>query len=318
MKKIKNHQEKYYQKLKAVKFTAVLLIPVTAILFVLELTGISEKIYQDCAAVFGFEEFSQKADSDPLSVHFIDVGTGDSILICCEGKNILIDTGSPSLNGKTTQYLKHKNIQKIDIFIATHMDSDHIGDFKSIAENFIIHEIWFSQESINPENKQSKYEKALLNIIKENQVNIFYPEAKTYNFAQFSIDVFPPSKKYEEENDNSLVIKLNYQEISFLFTGDAGFSAEEDLIQSGRNIQSDILKVGHHGSKTATSEKFLNAVSPKYAVISAGEDNPYLPNKEVVQRLKNKNIEILRTDFEGCVIIAWDSKNIHIFSEKYE
>lgn len=311
-------KESLYNKFNSIRVGALIVLHIFFILVILYLAGFSEIIFRESSLIFGFDEFSKKADSYPLSVHFIDVGNGDSILICFEEKTILIDTGDFSLDGKSKEYIEHKGIEKIDIFIATHMDSDHIGDFESIAENFQIGEVWLSENSINiPENKGSA-EKSFFEIIKSKNIKTFYPKSESCKLGELVIDTFPPQRKYSEENDNSLVVRINYKNISYLLTGDAGTAAEKDMILSGRDIHSDILKLGHHGSKTATSEEFLKSVSPKYAVVSVGDDNKYLPNRDTIERTENFGAKILRTDIDGSIIIASDGINIKTFLENEE
>lgn len=314
MKKIEKH--KITKTKIAVIFLSIVTILVSLLINSNLFFGISSKtIY----SFFGINEFSSKSDSYPLSVHFIDVGCGDSILIKCGDKTALIDTGSFSYNGKAKYYLEHCGVEKLDLFIATHTDSDHIGDFSSIADNFKISELWISEFCISNNTERTNSEITFFNKIEEKNIKVFYPNTDTsYFLGEAELKVLSPSKKYDAQNDNSLVIKLIYEDVSFLFTGDAGEDAEKEMLSENIELKATVLKLAHHGSKTATTEEFLNAVSPKYAVISSGNENVYLPNRDVVERVEEFGSEILRTDVDGSIIIATDGKTIKTFKENEE
>lgn len=310
MNKTKQYSRK---KIFICAVSSVLVIVFSFLIYVDVFFGISAKsIY----SFFGIKEFSSNADSFPLSVHFIDVGCGDSILIKCDDRTALIDTGSFSLNSKTQYYLKHSGVNKLDLFVATHTDSDHIGDFSSVADNFEIDNLWISNFCIDKKSDFTESEKSFFNKISEKNINVISPECKTYPFGSAELKVLSPSKKYDDDNDNSLVIKLTYKNVSYLFTGDSGEKAETEMLNENIDLHSTVLKVSHHGSSSATSQKFLNSVSPEYAVISAGDENKYLPNRKTVDRLKNSGAEILRTDRNGNIIVATDGNNISVFCEK--
>lgn len=278
--------------------------------------GISSK---DIYSAFGIKEFSARADGYPLSIHFIDVGCGDSILIKCDNKTALIDTGSFSLKGKTSYYLEHCGVENLDLFIASHTDSDHIGDFSSVADKFHISEIWISDFCVPDISVQTDTELKFFDEITNKKISMISPDInKTYYLGDAELTVLSPSKKYDIQNDNSLVIKLVYGDISFLFTGDASKEAEETILKENFDLKSTVLKVSHHGSSSATTQEFLNAVSPKYAVISTGVENKYLPNREVIERIEGFGSEILRTDIDGTIIIASDGKLIEFFCENTE
>ena len=291
----------------------VLVIVFSFLIYVDAFFGIPAK---SLYSFFGIREFSSNADTYPLSVHFIDVGCGDSILIKCGDRTALIDTGSFSLNGKTQYYLKHSGVTKLDLFVATHTDSDHIGDFVSVADNFEIDNLWISNFCTDKKSDFTESEKLFFEKISEKNINFIYPECKTYPFGSAELQVMSPSKKYDDDNDNSLVIKLTYKNVSYLFTGDSGEKSETQMLNENTDLRSTVLKVSHHGSSSATSQKFLNAVLPEYAVISAGDENKYLPNRKTVDRLKNSGAEILRTDRNGNIIVATDGNNISVFCEK--
>lgn len=313
MKMMTNKQKKY-NSIKIIVI-AVSLIPVILLSFFIYINGFFGISAKSVYSFFGISEFSSCADSYPLSVHFIDVGCGDSILIKCGDKTALIDTGNFSLNGKTRYYMEHSGIKKLDLFIATHTDSDHIGDFKSVADNFKIDNIWINKPGNTDTSKQTESEKIFFKTISDKNINITTPKCGGYPFGDANLQVLSSSGHYNNDNDNSLVIKLTYKNISYLFMGDAGENTENTLINKGVNLSSTVLKVSHHGSSTGTSEKFLKCVSPKYAIISAGIENKYLPNRNTVERIRMTGAKILRTDIDGNVILATDGKTLSAFCE---
>ena len=213
---------------------------------------------------------------EPISncVYFVNVGQGDSIIIKNKSHTVMIDTGGYKSFDMATEslipFMNKKKITHIDALILTHDDFDHSGAKDSLIENFKV-------DNILTEKNQFPY-----------QIGDLYIEnLNTFNF--------------DEANDNSLVLSLEFIGKKFLFTGDASVKTEEKII-SKYNVDCDILKVGHHGSNTSTSEKFLKACSPEEAVISCGGKNYYgHPHQEIIDRLNKYNVKIRRTDEEGTI-----------------
>ena len=213
---------------------------------------------------------------EPLTnaVYFVNVGQGDSIIIKNKSHTVMIDTGGYKgfdMAKKTLiPFMNKKKINHIDALILTHDDFDHSGAKDSLIENFTV-------ENVLTSKNQFPYQIGDLNI---NNLNTF---------------------DFEDENDSSLVLSLEFMNKKFLFMGDASVKTEEKILEK-YNVDCDILKVGHHGSKTSTSEKFLKACSPSEAIISCGGKNSYgHPNKEVIDRLNKYNVKIRRTDEEGTI-----------------
>jgi len=250
-----------------------------------------------------------------LKIHFIDVGQGDCIFIQVNDKNILIDGGPNIAEKKVKNYLKNLGIKNINYLIATHPHEDHIGGLDSILKNFKVESVYAPKiittttdfkDIIFELNKESKK----INIAEKGlTINLDY--RSSLNFLS------PEDKKYDNLNNYSTVIKLNYGNISFLFTGDSEMLIENELLSSNDNLSAHILKVGHHGSKTSTSKEFLKKVAPKYAVISCGIGNDYgHPDKQVLNSLKLQGIECYRTDKDGTIIIYTNGKDVKISKEK--
>ncbi len=297
-------------------FISVMSVFLVIAFYFLYISGTYDVISKSVYKFFGMSEFSSNADSYPFSVHFIDVGNGDAILVHTENTDLMIDAGEYSLNGTSAEYLQHFGTDDIDLFIATHNDSDHIGDFSHIAEKFKIHGMWINKYAYDEKEDMTENEKIMYEIAQKYDISIESPEIGRYKVGDLYVDVLSPDKQYSNDNDNSIVVKISYKDISVLFTGDAGNAAENELLKNNADISADILKVSHHGSKTGTSSEFIEAVCPKYAVISVGKGNKYLPNNDTVKRINEAGASICRTDYDGCVILASDGNSIDVFKEK--
>lgn len=294
-------------------FSSIIIFSATVISIV-ESFGIPvwKNIFKVCAV----NEFSTCADSYPMSVHVLDVGKADSIFVTCEGKNILIDAGEINIYNFVNEYLRKMKVKNLDQLILTHQHSDHVGCMSYIVEEFNVKSFMMLQlkDDIVPTFKS--YERLLLALDKK-KIKVEKPElGKSYTIGKMKIDILGPVFQYDDMNSNSIVIKVTYKNRSFLFTGDAGNESEKDIIYTGLDLKSDVLKVGHHGSKTATSQMFLNKVQPIYAVISVGEDRNKLPKKEIIDRLNKNNIKTYRTDLDGTVIFATNGEDLKVFCEK--
>ena len=238
---------------------------------------------------------------DPImNVTFLDVGQGDSILISFpynEG-NILIDTGGiynssySIIENKTIPYLKSLGITKLDYLIITHGDYDHMGESINLLNEFKVNKVIFNIGSYND------LELELISLLNEKNIK-YYQNIKSLNINNNTL-YFLNTKEYDEENNNSSVIYLNYHNIKFLFMGDSGIDKENDIIKKYNINNINVLKVGHHGSNTSTSEYFIDKINPKYSIISVGKNNWYgHPNKEVINNLKDTII--YRTDQDGSI-----------------
>lgn len=250
---------------------------------------------------------------DDLKVHFLDVGQGDSIFIeLPTNETILIDASVKDASDKIINYLKEENVSKIDYVFATHPHSDHIGGMSAVINAFDIGQIYMPKAVTTTKT----YENLLLTIKNK---NLKIKTAKATNTIIDTDDLklvvlAPNQDSYESLNNYSIVLKLTYKEKSFLFMGDAETLSEKEITG---DVQADVLKVGHHGSRTSTSQAFLNKVNPSYAVISVGLNNDYKhPHQEVLDRLEKKNIKIYRTDQNGDIIFTTDGYNIDVKVEK--
>ena len=238
--------------------------------------------------------------------HFIDVGQGDSILIQSDDKNILIDAGTSQSGSIIYRYLKNLNVNYLDYFIGTHPHEDHLGGAASILSSIDVGTVFLNGDS----SSSFFYEKFIDTLIKKD-ITAQIPDTDCiYEIGPFRITFLSPKKDFGNTNDNSLVFTVEFGEINALFTGDAERSVEAELLKTKRSIDADILKVGHHGSRYASSAAFLNAVSPSVSVIQCGEGNSYgHPHEEAVKRLDEIS-SVLRTDLEGSIILKTDGKTV--------
>lgn len=243
-----------------------------------------------------------------LKICFIDVGQGDSILIQTPtGKNILIDGGKTDATNIVENYLHSSDVTTLDV-IATHADSDHIGSLDSVIRDFIIGKVYMPQMT----NTSYTFEDLLLAMQSK---ELTFTTAK----ANVSVDLgsgitaqflAPINDSYTDANNYSAVLKVTYGSTSFLLTGDAETQSENEMMAAGANLQSTVLKVGHHGSNTSTSDGFLNAVKPKYAVISVGDNSYGHPTEGTLTKLSQHGISVYRTDNSGTIVAESDGANV--------
>ena len=256
-------------------------------------------------------------DEKELRVHYIDVGQGDSILIQYDGKNALIDAGISSKMQTVDEYLQNNAVEKIDVLIVSHPDSDHIGGMSGIIDRYDIGEIYMPpvSEDLVP---TSKVYINMLTSISTKGLQITLKEAgDKIPFGNLEFICVAPEGEFSSLNNSSLCLRLVHGENSFLFTGDMEKSSERVTLQKGYDVSATVLKVGHHGASGSSTEAFLDAVSPEYAVISVGEGNRYdHPNESVLKALEERKIKIYRTDWNGNVVIVSDGVDLAITTQK--
>lgn len=245
-----------------------------------------------------------------MIVYYLDVGQGDSALIQVNNKNLLIDSGPKSDKKKLLNYLSKININKLDYIIATHPHEDHIGNMSEIIDNYNVLNFYAPKV----ESTTKTFEQMIDSLKAKNlKINVIKKGTNSINLGENTkVTVFSPTKDYYEDlNNYSPIIKIQYGETSFLFTGDAQKDIEKEMIASNENISADVLKVGHHGSSTSTTKEFLNKVRPCIGVISVGTDNSYNhPNTDTLKRLKYNNIKVYRTDKDSLIILSSDGSTI--------
>lgn len=247
-----------------------------------------------------------------LKVHYIDVGQADSILVQTpSGKVMLIDAGNNADGDMIVSYLKSQGIGRIDILVGTHPHEDHIGGMDTVINGLDIGKIYIP----NVANNTKTFED-VLTAIKNKGLKVTAATAGITIDLDPAVQVLmlaPNRSNYENSNDDSAIIKLIYNNNSFLFAGDAQDDSEREILAKGFDIRADVLKVGHHGSNTSTSSEFLKAVSPRYAVISVGKGNDYgHPDQVTLDKLSQANVQVLRTDEEGTIVATSDGNTIKL------
>lgn len=260
---------------------------------------------------------SSRTNSKDMSVHFINVGQGDAILIQTpNGKVMLIDGGPRSAGEKVVSYLKKAGVSSIDILVATHPHEDHIGGLIDVLNAFTVKKIY---DSGYPHT--SKTYENYLTLIEEKNINF----NKAHGFNQINIDpaisvtILHPCTTMDGINNNSVVLKVQYDNVGFMFTGDAESEAEAYFMEKtdDATLKSTVIKVGHHGSHTSTSRQFIDKVAPQIAIISVGAGNDYgHPNSDILQRIHNTGAQIYRTDLNGDIIICTNGNTYKVETNK--
>lgn len=259
-------------------------------------------------------------EAKDFAVHVIDVGQGDSILILAGGKSVLIDAGEKEYGEKVVSFLKEKGVAKLDYIIATHPHSDHIGGMAEVvsevgAEKIIVPRL---PDDMVPTTKV--YEN-FLKAVKDGGMKLTAAKAgKVYDIAEIdglpvTMTVLVPDEgaEFDDLNDYSVCVRIDYNRISWLFTGDLSEDGEKALINSGRNIDVTAYKVGHHGSSSSSSEELLEKVTPRLCVISCGEGNSYgHPHQAAINRLEEYTGSIYRTDLCSTVSVYSDGKKLYV------
>ena len=273
------------------------------------LIGVMPMFISSCTMLTIFEPITPVQGDGELTVHFIDIGQGDSELIVLpDGRTILIDAGDNKYGDTVVNYLKKQGISNLDYVVATHPDADHIGGLDTVINNLNIGKIYMPDRTSTTktfedvitaiENKNLKISlaKAGVTVIEEDLLRAVF---------------VAPINEIDDNNNMSAVLHFTYGNTSFLFTGDAEKESERDILSSGANIRANVLKVGHHGSRSSSTAKFIRAVDPEIAVISCGKDNSYgHPHKQTLNTLKDEGVEILRTDLSGTIVLASDGNTV--------
>lgn len=279
------------------------------------------------------ENLKQEVFEGKIEVHFIDVGQADATLIKTENTKVLVDAGHWQRTD-VLDYLNENNIEKIDLLIGTHPHADHIGQFDIILQEIQVTEVWMSGFELD----SATYRRTIEAIDSSQAI---YREPRTgqeYQLNDLNIYVLNPEKLTRDIHETSISIKVEFGEFSIILTGDAEKQTEEKMVRENRQrfvflnsilperfqrnfenkLDTLVYQVGHHGSDTSSTRIFLEAMSPKIAIYSAGEGNPYdHPTPSVVERFNDMNIPLYGTDKHGTIIIKSDhTGEIEIYLDK--
>jgi competence protein ComEC len=283
-----------------------------------------------CALLIATYPFARKWSPGKLELSVLDVGQGDSLFVVSpHGRAMLIDGGG-SFGGFSEQeehngidpgedavspYLWSRGFQRLDFAVLTHAHQDHLGGLLAIVENFRVEELWLGREVSVPKL-------ARLEEIARSKNTAIKHQLRGLTFQWDGVEgqfLWPDTPTPEiasvAKNDDSLVLRRHYGERTLLLPGDAEKDAEREILaeNNAKTMQADILKAGHHGSKNSTMPDFLMAVSPRVAIISAGEDNAYgHPSPELLKRLDSAHVHVLRTDQNGAVHVLTDGERVEV------
>jgi len=292
--------------------------------------GVLSTVLIACALTMAIYPFAAKWTKGRLELTVLDVGQGDSLLVISPGgKTLLIDGGGAfsgfpgreEHNGidpgeeAVSPYLWSRGLQKLDVVALTHAHQDHLGGLIAILENFKVARLWIGREVSSPALARLEELARERKIIIEHELR-----GKSFSWDGVDGDFLWPEIVHEEvspsaKNDDSLVLRLHYGSETILLPGDAEKQAEREILSenSPEAMHSNVLKIGHHGSKNSTTPEFLAAVQPRVGIISAGEDNPYgHPSPELLERLKSAGVQTLRTDRDGAVHVLTDGTRLEI------
>ena len=282
----------------------------------------ADKWLNEIFGMLNYEVYGDSIEGEAnLKMHVIDVGQGDSILMQCGERNVLIDCGENGMGDTVLEYLHRAGVSHLDWIIGTHPHSDHIGGMDTVikSNDITIDHVMMPQTSKSMTPATMTYTE-VLTAIKKKKLKITRPVPGTeYDLDGVTMMVLSPQKNanYTDLNDYSIVLKFTYWDVSVLTGGDASKNIESQLISLDYDLSADIYKVSHHGGRDGNSQAFLNEVNPKYAAISVGEDNKYgHPKTEILKRLKQMKCDVYRTDLDGDIIFESDGKNISVIVSK--
>lgn len=256
---------------------------------------------------------SSREQKELLTVTFLDVGQGDAAVLQCGGQSMMIDGGKAKASSYIYSWLKKNQISHLDVMVATHTDADHIGGLSGALNYAKVGTAYCPVTSGTTKTFQS-----FVKYLKKQGKSITVPKAgDEFSLGSAQVRILGPTDPQAEGNNSSIVLKVTFGDTSFLFTGDAEREEEQELLESGYDLESTVLKVGHHGSDTSTSYLFLRTVNPQYAVISVGADNTYgHPTEAVLSRLRDADVKTYRTDLQGTITAVNDGKKVTFQTER--
>ena len=256
------------------------------------------------------------SDPDPagLEIHVIDVGKADAILVRCQGHAGLIDTGAGGDGEDVADYLLRHGVKELEFVLLSHNDSDHIGGLPTVLGELAVDTLYQGELSVEePSLEGAAMDRALSGWEGERRT---LARGDSFSLGGASFSVLGPCRAYESSNDSSLVLRLEFGEVSALFCGDIEATAELDLVKSGQELQADLLKVPHHGSATSCSQRFVKAVMPQLAAVSVGPDRNQLPRAEALEQLEAVGARIYRTDTDGSIVFSSQGEDFAIETER--
>lgn len=291
-----------------------------AIIVIIAILAAIPTLFKLISDDFGWDDVAEKIgivgdarlDDYPVNFHVVDVGQGSCTLVTSDYGTIMIDCGERDQKDNVEGYLNNLGIKRIDYLIATHPHSDHIGCMYSIVNKFEIGKFYMPKLDKNDIPTSSCYEYLLESLDGKNVDSSYIKGGDSFTLGEIRCTALAPVKTIKGNlNSMSVILKIEYGNTSFLVTGDAETDEEKTVLQSGADLSSDVICLGHHGSRTSSSSAFLKAVDPHIAVISCAADNKYgHPHQETLDKLEKLGIKYYRTDIDSTVIFSSDGKRI--------
>lgn len=257
---------------------------------------------------------AQPSDGQAFQMHFIDVGQALSVLVECDGQFMLYDGGNVDDGSLVVSYLQNQGVEELQYVFCSHAHEDHVGGLAAALAYFPANHVYSPVTEADTKCFQD-----FVKYTQQQGLQVEVPAVGTvWPLGSATVTLLGPVKQYDETNDTSLVLRIDYGSTSFLLTGDMESDAERDLVESGANLKADVLQVGHHGSSTSSSYIFLNAVLPEMGIISCGVNNKYgHPHEETLSILRDAGVNVYRTDLMGTITIGSDGANYTVSSEHY-
>lgn len=300
-KRATKKQKKLYTTIAACFVVACLLIEVLGMI-----PGIPFNGWSDVLIAFGMSP-SYMTPEGELQVHFIDLGNADCILVRQGEHNLLIDAGDVGDEKEIVDYLDRHGVKKLDLVIATHPHADHIGEMAAVLDRYPVDCFIMAFMPEGKEPTTNVYRK-MLQVLDEKDIPLEEAEpGHVYTLGTAQLQILAPLAEDSDPNAMSVVTRLTFGNRSFLFTGDAEAGVERQILTKGYNVKADVLKAGHHGSRTSSSDPFLRAVAPEYVMITCGTGNSYgHPHDETIRRLEDAGVKYYRADMCGDVVFTTD------------
>lgn len=310
----------YHFKRFSLKFRITFIVSIIAIIifsFISVLDNQNIITWSDIKNKTGAIEGAKPIDSQ-FAMYFLDVGQSDCTIIICDDEVMMVDCGTHNQINTIKQSLLSLNIKKIDYMLVTHQHDDHMGGAAEIIKNWEVKN--FMMPKLLEEYNVSgfTYDDLLHSLFEDKRVNkIAAQDCKSFMLGSAKVEFLSPTKQDKNLNNMSVVVKITYGDTSFLLQGDAESKIENILLNSQCDINVDVLKLGHHGSNTSSSKKFLETVSPDVTIISSGYDNTYNhPNDSVLDRIDNIETDTFVTSLHGNITVTSNGTEIIVYPQK--
>lgn len=301
------------KKQKKLSVYIIVVLIVGVIVYTLDFTGVASisEIKNTLGAIDGV-----KAIDSNFAVYYLDVGQSDCTIVVCDDEVLMIDCGTYNQLNTIRQSIRSLNIDKIDYMIITHQHDDHMGSATDLLNDLVVENL-IMPKLVHSNNVSSKTYNVLINTINNKNINkIPAQDCKSFMLGTALVEMLSPTVQSANINNMSVVLKITYGETEFLFQGDAESKIENELLRSDYDIDVDVLKSGHHGSKTSTTDKFLKATTPKIAILSSGYGNNYgHPNGIILDRLEQNGVVVFSTCFHGDIAVASDGEIITVYTQ---